>query len=184
MPLTRRWTSRRTLLIIVVFVLAGMLAYYQAVIAVSQPFVPKTRIRPTSKNSLKKVSVVHYTTMYSTRIDSSANVFSDNLKEICEMLDPEEYSYADGIVVTLSDFVRFPLLSDGKKRSYRRQHPSQLWLFHTEESPRNSYRNLQFTSLAELDDWFNLTATLKPDSDLHIQYKVRHHTRTGTVHLC
>jgi len=26
--------------------------------------------------------------------------------------------------------------------------------------------------ITELDDWFNLTSTLKPESDFHVQYRV------------
>jgi hypothetical protein len=71
------------------------------------------------------------------------------------MLDPEEYPFADSVIVSLVDFVRFPSLSN-EKDSYRKKYQSQLWLFH----------------ITYLDDWFNLTATLKPESDVHVQYKV------------
>jgi hypothetical protein len=56
--------------------------------------------------------------------------------------------------------------------SYRSFHQSQLWIVHSEESPRNSYRTIKMKDINELDHWFNLTATLKPESDFHIQYRV------------
>ncbi|CAF1049513.1 unnamed protein product [Rotaria sordida] len=135
-----------------------------------QPFIPQIRFRSNQSYLFKKVSIAHYTTSYGSRTDSQSNVFNTNLKQVCEIYDPEEYAYADGIIVSLVDFVRFPTLSN-EKESYRRKHQSQLWLINIEESPRNSYRTAQINNVTELDDWFNLTATLKPESDFHIQYR-------------
>ncbi|CAF1223150.1 unnamed protein product [Adineta ricciae] len=108
--------------------------------------------------------------MYHQRMDSSLNVFNNNLGRICKLIDPEEYPDADGVIVTSFDLVRLPSLFN-QNNSYRNKYQSQLWLFHSEESPRNSYRTVQMKNISELDNWFNLTATLKPESDLHIQYK-------------
>ena len=147
-----------------------LISYY-SIIEFYRPNTPNTHIRSTRKSSFQKISVVHYTKMYYQRMDSSLNVFNNNLRRICKLIDPEEYPDADGVIVTSFDLVRLPSLLD-QNNSYRNKYQSQLWLFHSEESPRNSYRAVQMKNISELDDWFNLTATLKPESDLHIQYKV------------
>jgi len=152
--------------------LSCYLLYYYSITKSHQPYIPHVRIRPIKTIPFKKISLVHYTTTYGTRTDSYSNIFNRNLKQICDILDPEEYIYADSVIVTLVDFVRFPTLSNGKD-SYRKKYQSQLWLLHIEESPRNSYRTVQMNNITDLDDWFNLTTTLRPESDLHIQYKVR-----------
>ena len=66
---------------------------------------------------------------------------------------------------SIVDFVRFPI-------SYKNRSPSQLWIFYSEESPRNSYNKIEMKDITDLDDWFNLTSTLQPESDFHIQYRV------------
>ncbi|CAF3460612.1 unnamed protein product [Rotaria sp. Silwood1] len=134
------------------------------------PDIPQIRFRSNQSGPFKKVSVAHYTATYGSRTDSHSNVFNTNLKQICEIYDPEEYVFADGVIVSLVDFVYFPTLSN-KKELYREKHQSQLWLIQIEESPRNSYRRAQINNITDLDDWFNLTATLKPESDYHIQYR-------------
>jgi len=120
--------------------------------------------------TFKKVSIAHYTTLYGIRTDSHSKIFNNNLKEICDILDPEDYSLADSVFVSLIDLIRLPTLSNGY--SYRSLYQSQLWIVHSEESPRNSYRTIQMKDKTELDNWFNLTSTFKPESDFHIQYRV------------
>lgn len=171
----KRWTNRRILLLIFFIIVICILLYYYSIIQSYEPYIPPVRIKRIKTIPFKKVSVVHYTTTYGTRTDSYSNVFSKNLKQICDILDPEEYPYADSVIVTLTDFVRFPTLPDPKE-SYRKKYQSQLWLLHVEESPRNSYRKVQMNNITELDDWFNLTTTLRPESDLQIQYKVYFHS--------
>jgi hypothetical protein len=137
-----------------------------------QRYVPHVRIRPNKTAPFKKISVAHYTTIFNTRTDSHSNRFNSNLKQVCEILDLEEYPFADGVIVSLHDFVRFPTLPNTND-AYRKKYQSQLWLFHTEEPPTKTYEASEINSVTELDDWFNLTATLKPESDIHIQYKVK-----------
>jgi hypothetical protein len=79
------------------------------------------------------------------------------------VIDPEDYSLANSVFVSAVDLTHLPT------NIYRTQHEQQFWLFYSEESPRNSYRLLP---LIDLDRWFNLTATLKPESDFPIQYRV------------
>ena len=146
--------------------------YFHLILKPNSPYIPSIRFSNNKIEPFRKVSIAHYTTTYGLRTDSRSNILNENLREVCDILDPEEYSYADSVIVSLVDFVRFPTLSNGDD-SYRRKHPSQLWLVYTEESPRNSYRTAQINDITDLDDWFNLTATLKPESDIHIQYKVR-----------
>ncbi|CAF4802502.1 unnamed protein product [Rotaria sp. Silwood1] len=119
--------------------------------------------------TFKKVSIAHYTTSYGIRTDSHTKIFNDNLKHICNILDPEDYSLADSVFVNLVDFVHFPILSNDI--SYRSLHQSQLWIVHSEESPRNSYRTVDMKNIKDFDDWFNLTSTFKPESDFHVQYR-------------
>jgi hypothetical protein len=171
MRTNKKWIIRR-LLLLIFFLILIYIFYYLSITTPRQPYIPYIRIKSNKSSSFKKVSIAHYTTTYGTRTDSHSNVFNTNLKQICDILDPEEYPYADSVIVSVVDFVRFPILSN-KKDLYRKKYQSQLWLFHTEESPRNSYRTVQINNITDLDDWFNLTATLKPESDIHIQYKVR-----------
>jgi hypothetical protein len=120
--------------------------------------------------AFKKISIAHYTTLYRIRTDSHSKIFNENLKQICEIFNPEDYALADYVFVSLVDFYRFPGSTNGI--SYRSLHQEQLWIVHSEESPRNSYRTIQMKDITELDDWFNLTSTLKPESDFHVQYRV------------
>ncbi len=170
MRINNIWIIRRLIFAIISIVLFYSF-YYYSITTPHTPFVPLVRIRRHQNSSFKKISIAHYTTTYGSRTDSSSNRFNQNLNQICEMLDPEEYPFADSVIVSLVDFVRFPSLSN-EKDSYRKKYQSQLWLFHTEESPRNSYRTVKMKNITYLDDWFNLTATLKPESDVHVQYKV------------
>ena len=168
----------RKVIIFFVSVLFLVSLFYSTLVTRSPgPFVPPTVLRPAStsnSSSFKKVSLAYYTTFYGSRKDSQSNLFNADLNQICTSLDPEEYSNADGVVVSMVDFVRFPVLVEPNE-SYRRKYASQLWLLHVEESPRNSYRTVETRNVSDLDDWFNLTASLKPESDLHIQYNVRIH---------
>ena len=168
----RKWMTRRILLLIVSIFLISMYIHYRSITQSPRPYIPHVRIRPDKTIPFKKISVAHYTTYFGTRTDSHSTVFNTNLKQVCDILDLEEYPYADGIIISLVDFVRFPSLPN-KNESYRKKYQSQLWLFHTEESPRNAYRTVQMNKTTDLDDWFNLTATLKPESDIHVQYKVK-----------
>jgi hypothetical protein len=166
-----KWIIKR-LLLLIFFGILIYIFYYFSITTPRLPYIPHIRIKSNKTVLFKKVSIAHYTTTYGTRTDSHSNVFNTNLQEICEILDPEEYSYADSVIVSIVDFARFPTLYN-KKELYRKKYQSQLWVFHTEESPRNSYRTVQINNITDLDDWFNLTATFKPQSDIHIQYKVR-----------
>ncbi len=116
--------------------------------------------------TFKKISIAHYTTLYGIRTDSHTKIFNDNLKQICNIFDPEDYSLADHVFVSLVDLIHLPA------NSYRTLHQSQLWIVHSEESPRNSYKTIDIKDITELDNWFNLTSTFKPESDFHIQYRV------------
>jgi hypothetical protein len=147
--------------------------YYFTIVRSHQSTVPHVHValHQSMNNSFKKISIAHYTTTYGARTDSRSIVLNKDLTHICQVLDPEHYSLADSVIVSLVDLVRFPTLLN-RSETYRRVYAAQLWLVHTEESPRNSYRSVKINNIEELDDWFNLTATLKPDSDFHIQYKV------------
>ena len=166
----RKWSVRRLFLFIPLIVLIYIL-YYLKITTPHLPFIPYPRLRRNTNVSFEKISIAHYTTTYGLRTDSQSKVLNENLKQICEMIDPEEYPSAHGVIVSIVDFARFPGVNF-ERDSYRKKHQSQLWVFHSEESPRNSYRSVQMKDITELDDWFNLTATLKPESDIHIQYKV------------
>lgn len=138
---------------------------------------PKQNIKPPpiyihqQNVTFKKISIAHYTTLYGIRTDSHTNIFNDNLNEICNILNPEDYFLADSVFVSLVDLIHLPVLPN-EYSSYRILHPSQLWIVHSEESPRNSYKTIEMKNIMDLDNWFNLTSTLKPESDFHIQYRV------------
>lgn len=166
----RKWSVRRLFLFIPLIVFIYIL-YYLKITSPYKPFIPYARLRRNATVSFEKITVAHYTTTYGLRIDSKSKIFNENLQKICEIIDPEDYPSAHGVVVSIVDFARFPNIYS-QRESYRNKHQSQLWVFHSEESPRNSYRSVQMKDITELDDWFNLTATLKPESDIHIQYKV------------
>lgn len=119
--------------------------------------------------TFKKVSIAHYTTLYGIRTDSNTKIFNENLNQICHILNPDDYLLADSIFVSLVDLIRLPY----EYSSYRLLNPSQLWIVHSEESPRNSYKTVEMKDITELDNWFNLTSTLKPESDFHVQYRVK-----------
>lgn len=153
---------RRIFLVLSLFVL---ICVYQKL---SWTKIPSTT-RGIISFSERKISITHYTTVYGIRTDSHSKIFNDNLQSICQIFDPEDYSFADSVLVSLVDWKHLPKPINGI--SYRTNHPSQLWIIYSEESPRNSYRTMKINELDKLDHWFNLTATLKPESDFHIQYR-------------
>jgi alpha-1,3-fucosyltransferase len=75
---------------------------------------------------------------------------------------PHEAS--DGVLVHASDLNYMP-----SRQAYKRN-PKQLWSLTSTESQAHSFRSNRF-DLTELDDWFNLTLTFKPDSDCVIDYR-------------
>ncbi|CAF0896971.1 unnamed protein product [Adineta ricciae] len=163
LTLTRKVILLTLAILIIIFIL-----YQNSLIQRQIKFVPQYNLNHQSilksKSTFKKVFIAHYTTSYGVRTDSTSKIFSENLLKICEVLNPEDYPLADSVFMNIVDFTRFP-------QSYRHLHPSQLWIFHSEESPRNSYRTAEVKNLTELDNWFNLTSTFSADSDFHIQYR-------------
>jgi len=163
--------DRKIILLLSIGFILIIFFFYQNFLIKSQPhpFVPPIYINQrhilNTNVTLKKISIAHYTKLYGTRTDSHTSSFNDNLKPICQILDPEDYLLADSVFFSVVDFVRLPV-------SYRNLHQSQLWIFYSEESPRNSYGKFKMKDIKDLDDWFNLTSTLKPESDFHIQYRV------------
>jgi hypothetical protein len=171
-----RCINQKLILFILFIIILTIFSFYEVFfLKPQQPYIPHVSINRTSISNqnvtFKKISIAYYTTVYGTRTDSRSKIFNDNLKQICDILDPEDYPLADSVFVSLVDFVRFPS-SSSNGISYRSSHQSQLWILHSEESPRNSYRTAKMNDITELDDWFNLTATFKPESDFHIQYRV------------
>jgi alpha-1,3-fucosyltransferase len=71
---------------------------------------------------------------------------------------------ADGIMVHGPD-LKYIHWSKNYKRSQR-----QIWLFHSMEPYHWSFCSHHF-KLTDLDNWFNLTATYKLDSDILMDYK-------------
>lgn len=116
------------------------------------------------------VTISYFTTLYGSRFDSQSKLFSNHLQPVCRIIDPEDFREADVVFTSAVDLVELPASSEDG-RSYRRTHGPQLWLFYSEESPRNSYHSIKSKTLLDLDDWFNLTATLNQDSDFPIQYR-------------
>lgn len=172
-----RFNRRHLVLSIIFLCTLSYTAYYHRITQVPRPFIPGGYFaarRRHAKNLSEKVSIAHYTTIYGSRIDSKSKIFSGSLGEICETLDPEDFIHADSVYVSLVDFARFPTWNHSKLL-YRQKFASQLWVMSSEESPRNSYRTVEMNNITELDDWFNLTSTLKPESDFPIQYKVTEH---------
>ena len=49
------------------------------------------------------------------------------------------------------------------KKNYKRN-KKQIWMYYSMESPRGTFCSMHYKP-TELDDWFNLTATYKQDSD-------------------
>jgi hypothetical protein len=71
---------------------------------------------------------------------------------------------ADGIMVHGPNLWYMP-----SRTRYKRD-PKQLWLYYTLESQGRTHCSSHYES-TELDDWFNITATFKSDSDLVADYK-------------
>lgn len=70
---------------------------------------------------------------------------------------------ADGVMVHGPNLWYMP-----NRKSYKRN-PKQIWLYYALESPRGSICSSHFTP-NDLDDWFNVTATYKQDSDFVLGY--------------
>jgi len=70
----------------------------------------------------------------------------------------------DGIMVH-----GFNLFSMPSRTKYKRN-KRQLWLFYNLESQGRTHCSLHY-DLSQLDDWFNITATFKTDSDVVADYK-------------
>ena len=71
---------------------------------------------------------------------------------------------ADGVILHVPNFFYMP-----SKNSYKRN-KKQLWMFYTMEPQRRSFCSHLY-DINELDDWFNLTATFKLNSDALMDYK-------------
>lgn len=76
----------------------------------------------------------------------------------------EPLEKSDGVMVHLQNLFYMP-----SRRTYRRN-PRQLWLFNTMEPQTFSYCS-HYYDIADLDDWFNITTTFKPQSSLLTDYK-------------
>lgn len=74
---------------------------------------------------------------------------------------PQEKS--DGIIVHSKELFYMP------SKMYSRS-PKQLWLFYTLEPQQLSFCS-NYYRLSDFDDWFNLTATFKTDSDIPLSYR-------------
>jgi alpha-1,3-fucosyltransferase len=72
---------------------------------------------------------------------------------------------SDAILVHLPNLVRLPWKSSDYKRDQR-----QIWVLHTLESQARSFCSFHY-GVRDLDDWFNLSVTFKPDSDLVMSYR-------------
>lgn len=165
MNLKNRCINQKFILIIFVIFIINSLRK-TIFVEVKQSSVPYKH----NNSIFKKVSIAHYTTLYGIRTDSNTTIFNNTLKQICHILDPEDYQLADSVIVSLVDLDRLPILLN--ELSYRNLHQSQLWVVYSEESPRNSYIKIDTNQIEALDNWFNLSSTLKPESDFHIQYRV------------
>lgn len=64
---------------------------------------------------------------------------------------------SDGVLVHIPNLNQLP-----SRKTYKRRH-DQLWMFYTHESPRFSYCLRSYGQISYLDDWFNLTCTIKTD---------------------
>lgn len=71
---------------------------------------------------------------------------------------------ADGVMVHAPNLWYMP-----SRTEYKRNR-KQLWLFYTLESQGRTHCSSHY-DLKDLDDWFNITATFKSDSDLIADYK-------------
>ncbi|UJR08810.1 hypothetical protein I4U23_013065 [Adineta vaga] len=156
------YITRRIILLILIGLILIFIVYQNFLIKRYTTILPDLRINHplfVQRNStFKKVFIAHYTTSYGIRTDSNTKIFDHNFEQICKIIR------LHSVFINIVDLVRLP-------RSYRNSHQSQLWIFHSEESPRNSYRKVEIKNITELDDWFNLTSTFSPDSDFHLQYR-------------
>lgn len=71
---------------------------------------------------------------------------------------------SDGIMVHVPNLLYMP-----SRHSYKRN-KRQLWLFNTMEPQTLTYCSFYY-DIYDLDDWFNLTTTFKPQSTLVTDYK-------------
>lgn len=75
---------------------------------------------------------------------------------------------ADGVMVHGLNLLHMP-----SRTSYKRN-SKQLWLYYTLESQGRSHCSTHY-EMTDLDDWFNITATFKLDSDLVADYREFRH---------
>lgn len=61
------------------------------------------------------------------------------------------------------------VLSPHWRHNYNRDR-AQIWILYTCEPPKRSYCS-NYYSAEDLDDWFNLTITYRPDSDMPLCYR-------------
>jgi hypothetical protein len=72
---------------------------------------------------------------------------------------------SDAVLVHLPNLVRLPWKNSDYKRSAQ-----QIWAFNTIESQARSFCSFHY-NMRDLDDWFNVSVTFKPDSDLVVSYR-------------
>ena len=70
---------------------------------------------------------------------------------------------ADGVLVHGPNLLNLP-----DRNAYKRNR-NQLWLYYALESPRGSFCSMHYKP-TDLDDWFNITATYKRDSNFIVNY--------------
>lgn len=78
----------------------------------------------------------------------------------------EAVEESDGVIVHAPNLLTVP-----SRHDYKRD-PRQLWSFFTIESQRYSFCLLHY-SLADLDDWFNLTNTVKTNKHAYMPYDLK-----------
>ena len=87
----------------------------------------------------------------------------------CHAFKPFRYAHtplekADAVVVNANNLFYMP-----SKTTYQRR-KKQIWVYHSMESEHMSFCSFHY-HITELDDWFNLTMTFKPDSDYVADYR-------------
>lgn len=110
--------------------------------------------------------------------------FKDCPEKRCFAFKPYKYlqtavEEADGVMVHGPNLWYLP-----SRKSYKRN-PKQIWMYYSMESPRGAMCSSHYTD-ADLDDWFNLTATYKQDSDFVLNYSPvdrLHEMKTGSRYL-
>ena len=130
----------------------------------------KLSATPSNQNQIKYVQLLtgRFDYKYWSLSGLGSEAFKNCKEKRCYAIQP----FYRQIALETSDaiIVHGPNLYNMPNRNNYKRNAKQIWMYYSMESPHGSYCSMFYKS-SDLDDWFNLTATYKQESDFITDYK-------------